>query len=156
MSRTSCDRLPVKLSLLEALKRSMLAFTTSRVLASATRQSRHIRPLAHKAFRDATSETFTDPWPLPGSPEHISSTLTPLEELKISPLERPNESIDNMRARLVYQTRKRGTLESDLLLSTFGDEWLHGMDEEELKEFDKVCYSITMKTIYLHNSVAPR
>ncbi|KAI0327544.1 DUF339-domain-containing protein [Cubamyces sp. BRFM 1775] len=43
-----------------------------------------------------------------------------------------------MRARLVYQSRKRGTLESDLLLSTFAKERLGSMDEAELHEFDKL------------------
>ncbi|EIM89038.1 DUF339-domain-containing protein [Stereum hirsutum FP-91666 SS1] len=43
-----------------------------------------------------------------------------------------------MRARLVYQSRKRGTLESDLLLSTFAREWLGGMEEAELREYDKL------------------
>jgi succinate dehydrogenase assembly factor 2 len=38
----------------------------------------------------------------------------------------------------LYQTRKRGTLEADLLLSTFGNEWLSKMDEKELKELDEV------------------
>jgi succinate dehydrogenase assembly factor 2 len=42
------------------------------------------------------------------------------------------------RARLVYQSRKRGTLESDLLLSTFAQEHLGAMDAVELSEFDKV------------------
>ena len=43
-----------------------------------------------------------------------------------------------MRARLVYQSRKRGTLESDLLLSTFAQERLGSMGVEELREFDRV------------------
>jgi succinate dehydrogenase assembly factor 2 len=43
-----------------------------------------------------------------------------------------------MRARLVYQSRKRGTLESDLILSTFAREHLPGMPEAELREYDKV------------------
>ena len=46
--------------------------------------------------------------------------------------------MEKMRARLVYQGRKRGTLESDLLLSTFAKERLDSMSEEELREFDKV------------------
>ncbi|KIP07296.1 hypothetical protein PHLGIDRAFT_19209 [Phlebiopsis gigantea 11061_1 CR5-6] len=43
-----------------------------------------------------------------------------------------------MRARLVYQSRKRGTLESDLLLSTFAKEQLGAMPEAELNEFDRL------------------
>jgi hypothetical protein len=54
------------------------------------------------------------------------------------PLPRPGESIETTRARLVYQSRKRGTLESDLLLSTFAQEHLGTMNAEELSEFDKV------------------
>ncbi len=55
------------------------------------------------------------------------------------PLPRTGEPVENMRARLVYQSRKRGTLESDLLLSTFAKERLGSMSEAELREFDKVC-----------------
>ena len=54
------------------------------------------------------------------------------------PLPRLGESIETTRSRLVYQSRKRGTLESDLLLSTFAQENLGTMDAEELSEFDKV------------------
>jgi succinate dehydrogenase assembly factor 2 len=38
----------------------------------------------------------------------------------------------------VYQTRKRGTLETDLILSTFAKEYLPTMSEDEMKLFDKV------------------
>jgi succinate dehydrogenase assembly factor 2 len=61
-----------------------------------------------------------------------------------NPLPRPGESIKTMRARLVYQSRKRGTLENDLLLSTFAQEHLGTMDAEELSEFDKVTFSLVM------------
>jgi succinate dehydrogenase assembly factor 2 len=94
--------------------------------------------LSHKTKDDQVAGSFADPWPLPNTPEHLGSTTTPPGELKVTPLARPNESINTLRARLVYQTRKRGTLESDLLLSTFGNEWLPKMSESELKEFDKV------------------
>lgn len=83
-------------------------------------------------------ESFADPWPLAGSLKHLQSTATPPDELKVAPLERGNESVQTLRARLVYQSRKRGTLESDLLLSTFAQEWLPKMSEEQLKEFDEV------------------
>ncbi|KAG7098508.1 hypothetical protein E1B28_000452 [Marasmius oreades] len=43
-----------------------------------------------------------------------------------------------MRARLVYQSRKRGTLETDLLLSTFARDHLVAMTGAELKEYDKL------------------
>jgi len=47
-----------------------------------------------------------------------------------------------MRARLIYQSRKRGTLESDLILSTFANEIIHKMDEKELKEYDRVSVAL--------------
>ncbi|KAJ3982600.1 Flavinator of succinate dehydrogenase-domain-containing protein [Lentinula detonsa] len=85
-----------------------------------------------------TAHRLADPWPLPGSPEHLASTETPSDEARIQPLERPNESLGTLRARLVYQSRKRGTLESDLLLSTFARDNLKNMSEEELKQYDKL------------------
>ncbi len=88
-----------------------------------------------------------DPWPLPHTPEHLASTTTPLDIPPPAPLPRPNEAIEQLRARLVYQSRKRGTLESDLLLSTFARDNLVFMTETELKEYDKVrlAYSIWLR-----------
>ena len=83
-----------------------------------------------------------DPWSsMPHSPEHIASTTSPANTPPPNPLPRPGESIETARARLVYQSRKRGTLENDLLLSTFAQEHLGTMDAEELSEFDKVTSS---------------
>jgi len=75
---------------------------------------------------------------MPHTPEHIASTTTPENTPPPKPLPRPGEPIETTRARLVYQSRKRGTLESDLLLSTFALEHLGAMDAEELSEFDKL------------------
>jgi Flavinator of succinate dehydrogenase len=72
------------------------------------------------------------------TPEHIASTTLPADTLPPKPLPRPGEPIETTRARLIYQSRKRGTLESDLLLSTFAREHLGTMDAEALSEFDKV------------------
>jgi hypothetical protein len=96
----------------------------------------------------------TDPYPLPLStttlaraddPSAVPSSRgqTSLDELdeELSlpqPLDRTGEEVETLRARLVYQTRKRGTLETDLILSTFAKEYLPGMSEEEMKLFDKV------------------
>ncbi|KAN0129255.1 Flavinator of succinate dehydrogenase domain containing protein [Lactarius tabidus] len=79
-----------------------------------------------------------DPWPMPHTPEHISSTATPTDLPAPEPLPRTGESIETTRARLVYQSRKRGTLENDLLLGTFAQEHLGAMDAAELSEFDKL------------------
>jgi len=42
-----------------------------------------------------------------------------------------------MRARLLYQSRKRGILESDLLLSTFASSYLADMTPSQLQEYDR-------------------
>ncbi len=75
---------------------------------------------------------------MPHTPEHIASTTSPANTPPPKPLPRPGEPIETTRARLIYQSRKRGTLECDLLLSTFAQEHLGTMDAEELFEFDKV------------------
>ncbi|KAG5298184.1 TPR domain-containing protein, G-protein comlpex beta subunit CpcB [Histoplasma ohiense] len=56
---------------------------------------------------------------------------------KVEPLKRDGEDIMTMRARLLYQSRKRGILESDLLLSTFASRHLPTMTERQLQEYDK-------------------
>ncbi|KAI9368628.1 WD40-repeat-containing domain protein [Aspergillus egyptiacus] len=56
---------------------------------------------------------------------------------KVEPLRRTGEDVSTMRARLLYQSRKRGILESDLLLSTFADVYLKDMSKEQLEEYDR-------------------
>ncbi|KAF8708156.1 Succinate dehydrogenase assembly factor 1, mitochondrial, partial [Rhizoctonia solani] len=99
--------------------------------------------LRHTSSKPGSS-SFSDPFPLPLSrdvpaAESNSSSNDGLDEsLLPPPVPRHNESLATLRARLVYQTRKRGTLESDLLLSTFAKEHLSKMSEHELREFDKL------------------
>ncbi|EED85055.1 predicted protein [Postia placenta Mad-698-R] len=77
----------------------------------------------------------TDSWLLPNIPEHLAKTTTPADAPPPpAPLPRPGESVETMRA--MYQSRRRGTLESDLLLSTFAKEQLYTMNEAELTELD--------------------
>ncbi|KAF2703267.1 DUF339-domain-containing protein [Pleomassaria siparia CBS 279.74] len=57
-------------------------------------------------------------------------------KFKVEPLRRTGEDANTMRARLLYQSRKRGTLESDLLLSTFADTYLKSMSTELLTQYD--------------------
>ncbi|KAI1773469.1 DUF339-domain-containing protein [Hypoxylon cercidicola] len=58
-------------------------------------------------------------------------------EFRIEPMRRTGEDDATMRARLVYQSRKRGTLESDLLLSTFADAYLATMTRDQMAELDR-------------------
>ncbi|CAG7988165.1 unnamed protein product [Penicillium salamii] len=55
---------------------------------------------------------------------------------KVEPLKRVGEELATKRARLLYQSRKRGILESDLLLSTFADVNLGKMNYDQLVEYD--------------------
>lgn len=52
--------------------------------------------------------------------------------------ERHGESLDVVKARLLYQSRKRGTLENGLLLSTFASRYLYSMTPSQLEMYDKL------------------
>jgi len=47
-----------------------------------------------------------------------------------------NETIELQKARLIYQSRKRGMLENGLLLSTFAARYLKDMNEKQVKLYD--------------------
>ncbi|XP_035673739.1 succinate dehydrogenase assembly factor 2, mitochondrial-like [Branchiostoma floridae] len=49
-----------------------------------------------------------------------------------------NEPFETRRARLLYQSRKRGMLENGLLFSTFADRYLNKFDEQQLKLYDRL------------------
>jgi len=120
--------------------RSILARQTLQnmsVFFSARRLTLEVTRCSFRTF-STTPRWRADPWPLPHTPQHLSNTQTPSDIPPPTPIPRSGESIGTMRARLVYQSRKRGTLESDLLLSTFARDHLGSMDEAELKEYDKV------------------
>uniref|UniRef100_A0A8I6AIT7 Succinate dehydrogenase assembly factor 2, mitochondrial n=1 Tax=Rattus norvegicus TaxID=10116 RepID=A0A8I6AIT7_RAT len=52
--------------------------------------------------------------------------------------ERTDESIETKRARLLYESRKRGMLENCILLSLFAKEYLHNMTEKQLNLYDRL------------------
>ncbi|WWD22699.1 hypothetical protein CI109_107192 [Kwoniella shandongensis] len=88
-----------------------------------------------------------DPYPLPLSNPDLASLASrstnalseDSEEWDMpQPLDRTGEDEKTLRARLVYQTRKRGTLETDLILSTFARDELPKMSMEEMLQFDKL------------------
>lgn len=55
---------------------------------------------------------------------------------------RGDETSDVKRARLVYQSRKRGTSENGILLANFASKYLASMNEIQLDEFDKIIGSL--------------
>ncbi|CVK92596.1 related to EMI5-protein required for transcriptional induction of the early meiotic-specific transcription factor IME1 [Fusarium mangiferae] len=73
--------------------------------------------------------------------DSVSSSELKVGELqgakfRVEPLRRVGEDDATKRARLVYQSRKRGTLESDLLLSTFAAAHLPTLSPELLDQYD--------------------
>ncbi|KAG9319682.1 hypothetical protein KVV02_007784 [Mortierella alpina] len=78
------------------------------------------RMLDHDDARDIDPDGFQTPY----------TNLPPLPR-------DPDESLQTIRARLTYQARKRGILETDLLLSTFAKEFLGNMTIDECRRFDK-------------------
>ncbi|KRT80902.1 hypothetical protein AMK59_6118, partial [Oryctes borbonicus] len=50
----------------------------------------------------------------------------------------PGETIGKQRSRLLYQSRKRGMLENDLILSTFASVNLNKMTKDQLDAYDKL------------------
>src|ERR1700722_5898837 len=102
------------------------------------RAALHILSSSRRQFC-ATAATRRDPWPLPHTPEHVAATPTPPPDSLIVPVRAHAEDVTLLRARLTYQSRKRGILETDLLLSTFARDHLPSMAEPELRDCDQVC-----------------
>ncbi|CUS21622.1 LAQU0S03e06832g1_1 [Lachancea quebecensis] len=68
--------------------------------------------------------------------------------VKLEPIKRTGETLENKRARLVYQSRKRGILETDLLLSRFASKYLSSMTPEELEEYDALLDELDWDIYY--------
>lgn len=82
-------------------------------------------------------------------PEYGEITHSKLiERIKILPIKRTDESIAKMRSRLIYQSRKRGILETDLLLSSFASKYLKAMNLDELKEYDELLNELDWDIYY--------
>jgi len=93
---------------------------------------------------------LSDPFPLPFSREmdparradgvDLASAGQRVEgiDVPIRVANREGEGRPRMLARLQYQCRKRGTLETDLILSTFAQKELACLSNEELHELDQL------------------
>ncbi|WFC96297.1 Succinate dehydrogenase assembly factor 2 mitochondrial [Malassezia brasiliensis] len=93
---------------------------------------------------------FVDPFPLPFSREldprlkaegvNLASEGQRIDDIVV-PIRVPNregEERPKKLARLQYQCRKRGTLETDLILSTFALKELPSLSDAELDELDRL------------------
>uniref|UniRef100_A0A4X1VNY3 Succinate dehydrogenase assembly factor 2, mitochondrial n=1 Tax=Sus scrofa TaxID=9823 RepID=A0A4X1VNY3_PIG len=68
-----------------------------------------------------------------------TDSQTDMIEIPLPPWqERTDESIETKRARLLYESRKRGMLENCILLSLFAKEHLHQMTEKQLNLYDRL------------------
>lgn len=103
----------------------------------------HVRPVSSPVLKVGSilssrslsvSSTALRNYGKPQNPEIDTTTL----ELKIMPIKREGETIDVKRARLLYQLRKRGILESDLLLSRFAKKHLNLLNMAQLDEYDQL------------------
>ncbi|SCV04836.1 LAMI_0H19746g1_1 [Lachancea mirantina] len=71
-----------------------------------------------------------------------------LLRVKVEPIKRTDEPLDKKTARLIYQSRKRGILETDLLLSRFAAQHLKSMTPEELEEYDQLLNELDWDIYY--------
>lgn len=88
-------------------------------------------------------------------PLHVTPTFLNSQQnkdvvsrIKMQPLERSNEDRKTKIARLTYQSRKRGILETDLLLSRFAKCYLNEMSNEELTEYDQLLDELDWDIYY--------
>ncbi|KAI5641972.1 flavinator of succinate dehydrogenase domain-containing protein [Phthorimaea operculella] len=61
-------------------------------------------------------------------------------EIPLYDINKP-QTLEKRKARLHYQSRKRGMLENDLLLSTFAGKYLNGFNEEQTMMYDRLINS---------------
>ncbi|KAK4881018.1 hypothetical protein RN001_004337 [Aquatica leii] len=68
------------------------------------------------------------------------TVIDPPDESTILPLHYEDVKVDlkTLRARLLYQSRKRGMLENGLILSSFAAKFLPDMTEEQLGLYDRL------------------
>ncbi|GAA5851282.1 hypothetical protein JCM5353_006815 [Sporobolomyces roseus] len=109
--------------------------------------SKQDTPLTHPSLVSdppiAHPSTASDPWPLKPPPLPPAPTLPPHIKTMDDLLEMPhpegrdNEPTEVLRKRLVYESRKRGILEMDLILSTFAQQRLNSLNDRQLREYDR-------------------
>lgn len=110
--------------------------TTSRTLLATTRDTNPAGVFHKDDF--VTQDPYplknrNEPYAASSGPIPMSEDLTPHE-----PIDRSGEKTETKRARLLWQSRKRGILETDLLLSTFAAKELQTMDVGTLELYDKL------------------
>ncbi|KAL0883819.1 hypothetical protein ABMA27_015907 [Loxostege sticticalis] len=69
-----------------------------------------------------------------------SNMDTTYMEIPVYDVNKP-QTLEKRKARLHYQSRKRGMLENDLLLSTFAKKFLDGFNEQQTMMYDRLINS---------------
>ncbi|KAI0236354.1 Succinate dehydrogenase assembly factor 2, mitochondrial [Lamellibrachia satsuma] len=105
--------------------------SVSRILQSGLRCVR-ISRAAGQCVRSLSTECSEPPTGPLHTPEHVTEPTLP------DFVERVGETSELKKARLVYQSRKRGMLENGILLSTFVDRYLDDMNDKQLRMYDLI------------------
>ncbi|KAG7160992.1 succinate dehydrogenase assembly factor 2, mitochondrial-like [Homarus americanus] len=102
----------------------------------ATRAVHAVRNLGgfiHRTLpRHVTVYRFYSDGDMHAAPPHIVEPTIPPYEEKVG------EPIHMKKARLQYQSRKRGMLENGLILGTFAHKYLDAMNEKQLSLYDRL------------------
>lgn len=89
--------------------------------------------------RERVSRAIFGAYPLRSYRGDTSDDMTDIKQIPLPPWEeRINEPLDTKRARLLYESRKRGMLENCILLSFFAKKYLNEMTEKQLSLYDKL------------------
>ncbi|XP_073987551.1 succinate dehydrogenase assembly factor 2, mitochondrial-like [Rhodnius prolixus] len=78
----------------------------------------------------------------------LFNNFVPSSEYDMLPKYRVEEPVDIKRARLLYQSRKRGILENCLLLGTFAADHLSQLDPKLLHQYDEIINLPTEWELY--------
>ncbi|KAI5306816.1 succinate dehydrogenase assembly factor 2 [Ascosphaera atra] len=115
--------------------------SSKKTAASAASASGLRRTFATSSYVRNSKDDKTNPSrPVSSQPRKPELDLGELEGVKfrVEPIKRQGEDTATTRARLLYQSRKRGTLETDLLLSTFAKAYLPNMTPAQLHAYDSL------------------
>ncbi|KAJ2147457.1 Succinate dehydrogenase assembly factor 2 mitochondrial [Coemansia sp. RSA 678] len=77
-----------------------------------------------------------------------SAPAIPATPIGLQRKQRAPEDTHTMRRRLLYQMRKRGILETDLLLSTFASQHLPTLSRDEMSDLDVLLSNIDWDIFY--------
>ena len=105
-----------------------------------------------RVFVIASHSKFRESIPL--QKNRLVQTQAPNSD-EIKPIDRSGEATEVKRRRLLWQTRKRGILESDLLLSTFAHKHLEFMPHQELEEFDQLLDNLDWDIFHWASGTKP-